>query len=119
MTETLTYDVSHVLAGGMLFISFMLLYQDRMYGLLNVFALRAFVLSLSVAWEAFVQEAPHLYITAVHCSCRKSHHHPHGPAPNCPASRDSPDGRNGGRYRRHHAGRHRSGCIVHGADVTR
>jgi hydrogenase-4 component E len=42
----------------------MLLYQDRMFGLLNVFALHAFVLALSVAWQAFIQNAPHLYVTA-------------------------------------------------------
>src|SRR3546814_19335300 len=42
----------------------MLLYQDRLTSLLNVFALQAFVLSLSVAWQAYVQNAPHLYLTA-------------------------------------------------------
>jgi hydrogenase-4 component E len=42
----------------------MLLYQDRLYALLNVYALHAFVLALSVAWQAFVQQAPHLYVTA-------------------------------------------------------
>jgi hydrogenase-4 component E len=42
----------------------MLLYQDRMFGLLNIFALHAFVVSLSVAWQAHIQLAPHLYITA-------------------------------------------------------
>jgi hydrogenase-4 component E len=57
-------DVAHMLAGGLVLISFMLLYQDRMFGLLNVFALHAIVLSLSVAWQAFIQSAPHLYITA-------------------------------------------------------
>jgi hydrogenase-4 component E len=45
--------------------SFMLLYQDRMYGLLNTFALQALVLSASVAWQANVQHAPHLYVTAL------------------------------------------------------
>lgn len=30
-------DVAHMLAGGLVLTSFMLLYQDRMYGLLNVF----------------------------------------------------------------------------------
>ena len=35
-----------------------------MFGLLNVFALHAVVLSLSVSWQAYVQDAPHLYITA-------------------------------------------------------
>ncbi len=57
-------DVAHMLAGGMVLVSFMLLYQDRMFGLLNVFALHAFVLSLSVAWQAYIQDAPHLFITA-------------------------------------------------------
>jgi len=60
----LVYDVAHLLAGGMVLVSFMLLYQDRMHGLLNVFALHALVLALSVAWEALVQHAPHLFITA-------------------------------------------------------
>ena len=64
INEAFSYDVAHMLAGGMLLVSFMLLYQDRMYGLLNVFALHAFVLSLSVAWEAYVNQSPHLYITA-------------------------------------------------------
>ncbi|MCX7065174.1 MAG: hydrogenase-4 component E [Proteobacteria bacterium] len=48
----------------MVLVSFMLLYQDRMSALLNVFALHAAVLSLSVAWQAYVQAAPHLYVTA-------------------------------------------------------
>jgi hydrogenase-4 component E len=42
----------------------MLLYQNRLYALLNIFGLQAFVLSLSVAWQAFIQDAPHLYVTA-------------------------------------------------------
>ena len=64
MDQHLIFDVAHLLAGGLVLVSFMLLYQDRMFGLLNMFALHAFVLSLSVAWQAFVQDAPHLYITA-------------------------------------------------------
>jgi len=62
--EHFTFDVAHLLAGLMVLVSFMLLYQDRMFGLLNVFALHAVVLSLSVAWQAYIQSAPHLYITA-------------------------------------------------------
>ena len=57
-------DVAHMLAGGLVLVSFMLLYQDRMYGLLNVFALHAVVLSASVAWQAYIQGAPHLFVTA-------------------------------------------------------
>jgi hydrogenase-4 component E len=58
------FDVAHVLAGGLVLLSFTLLYQDRMFGVLNVFALHALVVSLSVTWQAYVQHAPHLYITA-------------------------------------------------------
>jgi hydrogenase-4 component E len=58
-------DFAHTLAGFMVLVSFMLLYQDRMFSLLNVFALQAFVLSASVAWQAHVQDAPHLYVTAM------------------------------------------------------
>jgi len=64
VTESLAYDVAHLLAGGMVLVSFMLLYQDRMSALLNMFALHAAVLSMSVAWQAYVQDAPALYITA-------------------------------------------------------
>jgi hydrogenase-4 component E len=60
----LAFDVAHLLAGGLVLVSFLLLYQDRMYALLNVFALHAVVLALSVAWQAYVQDAPHLYVTA-------------------------------------------------------
>jgi hydrogenase-4 component E len=58
------YDIAHLLAGGMVLVSFLMIYQDRMFGLLNVFALHAGVLALSVAWQAWVQSAPHLYVTA-------------------------------------------------------
>ncbi len=57
-------DIAHLLAGGLVLVSFLLLYQDRMFGLLNTFALHALVVSLSVAWQAYIQLAPHLYITA-------------------------------------------------------
>lgn len=62
--DRLVFDIAHFLAGGLVLVSFMLLYQDRLYALLNIFALQAIVLSLAVAWQAFVQDAPHLYVTA-------------------------------------------------------
>jgi len=37
--ETFVFDVAHLLAGGLVLISFMLLYQDRLYALLNVWLL--------------------------------------------------------------------------------
>ncbi len=58
------FDVAHMLAGGLVLVSFMLLYQDRMFALLNVFAMHAVVLSASVAWQALIQDAPHLYVPA-------------------------------------------------------
>ena len=62
--EPFLLDVAHMLAGGLVLVSFMLLYQTRMSSLLVVFALHALVLTLSVAWQAHVQGSPHLYITA-------------------------------------------------------
>jgi hydrogenase-4 component E len=58
------FDIAHLLAGTLVLISFLELYQDRLYALLNVYAAHAFVLAASVAWQAFIQDAPHLYITA-------------------------------------------------------
>ncbi len=57
------FDVAHLFAGGLVLVSFMMLYQDRLYALLNIFALHAVVLALSVGWQAHIQDAPHLYIT--------------------------------------------------------
>ena len=62
--DNLTFDIAHLLAGGLVLISFIMLYQDRLFALINVFALHAFVLALSVAWQAYVQDAGHLYVTA-------------------------------------------------------
>ena len=60
----ITFDIAHMLAGSLVLVSFMQLYQDRLYALLNIYALHATVLAASVAWQAFVQDAPHLYLTA-------------------------------------------------------
>ncbi|PKR90835.1 hydrogenase-4 component E [Pleomorphomonas diazotrophica] len=62
--ERFSLDAAHLLAGGMVLVSFMMLYQNRILGLLNVFAAHAVVLALSVAWQAYVQSAPHLFVTA-------------------------------------------------------
>jgi hydrogenase-4 component E len=61
----LAFDIAHLLAGSLVLASFMMLYQDRLYALLNVYAMHAGVLALSVAWQAFIQHAPHLYLTAL------------------------------------------------------
>ena len=61
---TLSYDIAHALAGSLVLVSFMLIYQDRLNALLNVYALHALVLALAVAWQAFIQDAAHMYVTA-------------------------------------------------------
>ena len=64
MRGSLNFDIAHLLAGSLVLVSFLELYQDRLYALLNLFALHALVLALSVAWQAHIQDAPHLYVTA-------------------------------------------------------
>jgi hydrogenase-4 component E len=64
MINPLALDIAHLFAGGLVLVSVMLLYQDRMTGLISTFALHALVVSMSVAWQAYIQHAPHLYITA-------------------------------------------------------
>ncbi len=63
--QGLVFDIAHLLAGGLVLVSFAQLYQDRLTALINVFAAHAVILALSVAWQAFVQDAPGLYITAL------------------------------------------------------
>ncbi|TCO69398.1 hydrogenase-4 component E [Rhodovulum euryhalinum] len=58
------FDIAHLLSGSLVLVSFMMIYQDRIYALLNTFAMQAVVLALAVAWQAFIQGAPHLYATA-------------------------------------------------------
>ena len=61
----ISFDIAHMLAGFLVLASFLMLYQVRLYSLLNVLALHALILALSVAWQAHIQGAPHLYITAL------------------------------------------------------
>ncbi|MFI4973045.1 MAG: hypothetical protein ACHP84_00730 [Caulobacterales bacterium] len=60
----LSFDVAHLLAGSLVLMSFLLLYQDRLTAMINVFAVQAVALALSVSWQAWIQAAPHLYVTA-------------------------------------------------------
>ena len=62
--SSLAFDISHYLSGGLVLFSFILLYQNRMFPLIHVFAFQAFLLALSIAWQALIQNAPHLLITA-------------------------------------------------------
>ena len=60
----LEFDIAHFLAGSMVVISLLLLYQDRLYALINVFAGHSLTLALAVGWQAYIQDAHHLYVTA-------------------------------------------------------
>ena len=53
------FDVAHMFAGGLVLVSLAMLYQDRLYSLINTLSLHAVVLALSVAWQAHIQAAPH------------------------------------------------------------
>jgi hydrogenase-4 component E len=64
VTQGLAYDVAHLLGTSVLLLSFALLFQRRLFGVLKAFALQAVVLALLAAWQAYAQAAPHLYITA-------------------------------------------------------
>jgi hydrogenase-4 component E len=59
------YEISHLLAGVMLVTSFALLYQERVAAVLNAFAAQSITLALAVAWAAWSDDRPHLFITAL------------------------------------------------------
>lgn len=60
----LGYDVAHMLGGAALMLSFLLLYQRRITAVINTYAAQAIVLTLAAAWQGWVQDAGHLYVTA-------------------------------------------------------
>ena len=62
--QAYAFDIAHLLAGGLVLVSFMMIYQDRLYALLNTFALQAILLAMAVAWQAWIQGAHHLYASA-------------------------------------------------------
>ncbi|WP_237216482.1 hydrogenase-4 component E [Falsiroseomonas oryziterrae] len=61
---TPAYDIAHLLGGGMLLVSFVLLYQRRIGAVINAFALQGALLAAAAAWQGYVQDAPGLYLTA-------------------------------------------------------
>ena len=60
---SLLFDIAHLLAGSMLVLSFLLLYQDRIMAVINVFALQAMCWPVGRV-AGLVQDAPHLLVTA-------------------------------------------------------
>ena len=64
MTQAFAFDVAHMFAGLLVLVSFMMLYQDRLLPLIDALSLHALLLAFSVAWQAYVQDKPDLYVTA-------------------------------------------------------
>ena len=60
----LSYDVAHLLGGVVLVLSFGLLARHRLSALITLYSAQAGVLVAAAAWQAFVQGAPSLYVTA-------------------------------------------------------
>ena len=93
--RTFAFDIAHMLAGGLVLVSFMLLYQDRMFALLNVFALHAVVL---VAVGRLAGLHPERAASLRHGGDRaraQGHHHPGGAASHRRAARHPPHDRDG------------------------
>ena len=65
MTAPFAFDIAHLFAGGLVLVSVLMLYQDRLPALINVLSLHSLLLALSVAWQAHIQEKPDLYVTAL------------------------------------------------------
>jgi hydrogenase-4 component E len=59
------YDIAHLLGALVLLLSFALLYQRRLFALIQMFAIQSAALAAAAAWQGYIQGAPHLYITAV------------------------------------------------------
>jgi hydrogenase-4 component E len=59
------YDIAHLLGALVLLLSFALLYQRRLFALIKMFAAQSIALAAAAAWQGYIQDAPHLYITAM------------------------------------------------------
>jgi hydrogenase-4 component E len=60
----IAYDIAHLLDAGVLILSFGFLYQRRLFGILKLYSLQALLLAAAAAWQAYAQEAPHLYTSS-------------------------------------------------------
>ncbi|MBE9604847.1 hydrogenase-4 component E [Acetobacteraceae bacterium H6797] len=60
----LPYDMAHLLGGGVLLLSFVLLYQRRIGAVINALACQGALLGLTAAWQGFAQGQASLYVTA-------------------------------------------------------
>jgi len=63
--NVIEHDMAYTLSGAMLLMSFLLLYQRRLNGLIHAFEIQAALLAVVVSWQAVVQNEPHLFLTAL------------------------------------------------------
>jgi hydrogenase-4 component E len=64
MFSTIAYDLSHLAGATVLLAGFVVLYQRRLLGVFRAFALQSLAVAAAAAWQAYSQDAPHLYVTA-------------------------------------------------------
>ena len=64
MSQQINYEIAHLIGATVLMAGFGLLYQRRIFAVINTFAFQALGLAAAAAWQAHVQDAPHLYVTA-------------------------------------------------------
>ncbi|MBI4183720.1 MAG: hydrogenase-4 component E [Proteobacteria bacterium] len=64
MLRGLEFDIAHLFSSSVLILSFGLLYQRRLFGVLQIYALQALAVACAAAWQAYAQAYPQLYVTA-------------------------------------------------------
>ncbi len=64
-TTQMAYDTAHLIGATVLMMGFALLYQRRVTAVIRTYSFQAMALAAAAAWQAYVQEAPHLYVTAL------------------------------------------------------
>lgn len=64
MLSHYSYDIAHLIGAAVLMAGFALLYQRRLQAVLNTFAFQALALAAAAGWQAHIQNAPHLWVTA-------------------------------------------------------
>lgn len=58
------YNLSHLISATVLMMGFGLLYQRRLSAVIRIYSAQAASLAAAAAWQAYIQDAAHLYITA-------------------------------------------------------
>jgi len=59
-----SYDIANWFDASILVLSFFLLLQRRLQGVIRFYGFQALMLACASAWQAYSQDAPHLYVTA-------------------------------------------------------